>query len=76
LTQIQKAVVLIALGAICTLPGCEPQAAKSAAASPAAPTETEQERCRKLGLKVYQDDACQAERKAEQDRFLGKGGGS
>jgi conjugative transfer region protein TrbK len=61
--------VACALGAI----GCGPPApAKSAKEMTGEELNAEQQRCKALGLKVYEDKACRAAQQESNDRFLGK----
>ena len=69
-----RSVALVAsLVAIATLSACNRQ--ESAKAAPSAMSSadlaSELERCKKLGLKVYDDAACQAAQKEDRARFLG-----
>ena len=56
-----------------TLSACNrPEPAKAApSAMSSADLATELERCKQLGLKVYDDAACQAAQKEDRARFLG-----
>ena len=59
--------------AIAMLSACNrPEPAKAApSAMSSADLASELERCKKLGLKVYDDAACQAAQKEDRARFLG-----
>ena len=65
--------IISSFSAITILSACnraEPAKAASAAMS-STQLSTELERCKQLGLKVYDDAACQAAQKEDRARFLG-----
>ena len=66
--------LVTSLVAIGTLSACNrPEPAKAApSAMSSADLASELERCKKLGLKVYDDAACQAAQKERNDRFFKK----
>ena len=68
--------LVTSLVAIATLSACNrPEPAKAApSAMSSADLASELDRCKKLGLKVYDDAACQAAQKERNDRFFKKKG--
>ena len=57
---------------LCLLAACDrATSAKSPATMSPAELAAEQERCKQLGLKVYDDAACQAAQAEDRSRFLG-----
>jgi conjugative transfer region protein TrbK len=65
--------VIASLVAVASLSACDrQQAAKTqSAAMSSSNLDAELERCKQLGLKVYEDAACQAAQKEDRARFLG-----
>ena len=65
--------IITSFAVIATLSGCDRQqpVKTSPAAMSSADLSAELERCKKLGLKVYDDVACQAAQKEDRARFLG-----
>ena len=66
--------LVTSFAALATLSACNrPEPGKAApSAMSSADLASEFERCKKLGLKVYDDAACQAAQKERNDRFFKK----
>jgi len=64
--------VIASFAALASLSACSQETAKAPAAMSSADLTTELERCKQLGLKVYDDAACQAAQKERNDRFFKK----
>lgn len=65
--------ILAATSAAAVLAGCSPAApAKAAKDMTGEELKTELQRCKELGLKVYDDKACQAAQEESSARFFGR----
>lgn len=67
----KRLVATLALAAIAMLAGCGKVASKDPKAMTDAELTEELERCKGLGVKVYEDEACKAGQKERFDRFMG-----
>lgn len=65
-----------AIAAMLALAGCSKASSSADPKAMTGPQLTDEtHRCRDLGLKVYDDQQCQAAQREQQRRFLGEGGG-
>lgn len=68
-----RSTILLSTAAILALAGCDQRPTKPPpAAMSAADLASELQRCKALGLDSYKDPACEAAKKEDRSRFLGK----